>query len=230
MGPCGRSPRPRVCPRWHRVRDTDHSRAGVAPGGLGSQRRWIRRSHRVRALSAAELTWFGSPARCPGRRAWSIRDRCWSERPFTVRRIGQPALAAPASRARDLAGEGREGRHKHRVEFCGWRPRVRQNGRGGRNDPLCVILLFTGLTLSCPPSLYKTPQRGSRRAIREPGLHNEKVRSPSEEQPNDEGTFDSEVPCSDYSREARKDSTVLKNEKACERLRGSWLSRPRRHG
>lgn len=131
MGPCGRSPRHRVCPHWHLVRGADQSRADMAPGGLGSQRRWIRCSHRVRALSAAELTWFGSPARRPGRRAWSIRARCWSKHPFIVRRIGQPAPTAPASLARGLAGHngpsGISGRARRKCSSgAGARERARQ--------------------------------------------------------------------------------------------------------
>ena len=52
--------------------------------------------------------------------------------------------------------------------LCGQRPGVRQNGRGlfhspyppqGPTDPFRVILLFTGLTLPPPPSLYEAPQR-----------------------------------------------------------------------
>jgi hypothetical protein len=46
----------------------------------------------------------------------------------------------------------------------------------------------------------------SRRATHEPDLHAEKVRPPSEERSDDEGTFESEVPCSDYAREALKNS------------------------
>jgi hypothetical protein len=46
----------------------------------------------------------------------------------------------------------------------------------------------------------------SRRATHEPDLHAEKVRSPSDERVDVEGTFESEVPCSDYARGALKDS------------------------
>jgi translation initiation factor IF-2 len=46
----------------------------------------------------------------------------------------------------------------------------------------------------------------SGRATHEPGLHAEQVLPPSEERSDDEGTFESEVPCSDYAREALKDS------------------------
>lgn len=46
----------------------------------------------------------------------------------------------------------------------------------------------------------------STRTDHDPGLHAEKVRPLLDEQPDDEGTFESEVPCSDYAREALKDS------------------------
>jgi hypothetical protein len=46
----------------------------------------------------------------------------------------------------------------------------------------------------------------SRIANHEPGLHAEKVLSPLEERSDDEGTFENEVPCSDYAHEALKES------------------------
>ncbi|KAF8493776.1 hypothetical protein F5888DRAFT_1908607 [Russula emetica] len=46
----------------------------------------------------------------------------------------------------------------------------------------------------------------SKRTTHEPGLHAEEVHPLLEERPDDEGTFESEVPCSDYAREALKDS------------------------
>jgi hypothetical protein len=47
----------------------------------------------------------------------------------------------------------------------------------------------------------------SRQATHEPGLHAEKVPSPlEEERSDDEGTFESDIPCSDYARDALKDS------------------------
>lgn len=54
------------------------------------------------------------------------------------------------------------------------------------------------------------PLRGAaartRRGTHEPVLHLEKVGSPLEEQSDDDGTFESEVPFSDYTRDALKDS------------------------
>ena len=123
MATYGRFPRYRVRPRWHRVRGTGHSRAGVALGGVGSQRHWIRRSHSLRTLSAAELTWLGGPARHFRRCARSIRTCCWSQHPFTGLRI-QPPPATPASRARNLAGHNSPAgvscgvRHEYRSGTC----------------------------------------------------------------------------------------------------------------
>ena len=63
--------------------------------------------------------------------------------------------------------DGRAGTNIAKI-FRGQRPRVRQNGRGpfhsphppqGPTDSLRVILLFTGLTLPPPPSLYEAPKR-----------------------------------------------------------------------
>jgi hypothetical protein len=103
VGTYGRFPRYRVRPRWHRVRGTSYSRSGVALGGVGSERHWLRSSHCVRALSVAKLIWFGRTAPRPRRRAWSIRTCGWRKHPFTPCRI-DPAPTPPASLARDLAG------------------------------------------------------------------------------------------------------------------------------
>lgn len=46
----------------------------------------------------------------------------------------------------------------------------------------------------------------SRPVTHEPGFLSEKVLSPLEEQSDAEGTFESDIPCSDYAREALKDS------------------------
>lgn len=129
VGTYGRFPRYRVRPRWHRFRRTSHSHAGVALGGVGSERHWLRSSHSVRALSAAKLTWFGRPARCLRCCAWSIRTCYWRQHPFAVCRI-DPAPTPPASLARDLAGHNGVAsiscrvRHKYgpwRVCWGAWR-------------------------------------------------------------------------------------------------------------
>jgi hypothetical protein len=56
------------------------------------------------------------------------------------------------------------------------------------------------------PSPLGSAAARSRPATHEPGLLAEKVLSPLEELSDDEGTFESDVPCSDYAREALKDS------------------------
>jgi hypothetical protein len=59
---------------------------------------------------------------------------------------------------------------------------------------------------AAPAFLSPSAAARSRRGTHEPGLHVEKVGSPSEDLSDDEGTFESEVPCSDYTRETLKDS------------------------
>ncbi|KAF8478291.1 hypothetical protein F5888DRAFT_1814061 [Russula emetica] len=57
------------------------------------------------------------------------------------------------------------------------------------------------------PSSRTFPSTSREGRTRDPvGLHAEEVRPLLEERPDDEGTFESEVPCSDYAREALKDS------------------------
>ena len=60
--------------------------------------------------------------------------------------------------------------------------------------------------LAAPTFPLRSAAARSRRVTHEPDLHAEKVLSPSEERPDDEGTFESEVPCSDYAHETLKDS------------------------
>ena len=103
MGPYGRSLRFRVLARWHCVRGTGYPCTGVALGGVGSERRWIRISYCVRTLSAEKLTWFGSPTRRLRRSAWSIRGCRWRKHTFTLYRTDRSAPTAPASLTRDLA-------------------------------------------------------------------------------------------------------------------------------
>jgi len=120
-------------------------------------------------------------------------------------------------RTRDPAGEGREGRHEHRQDFLQTAPR----GQTKWKRPLPFPMPATGSERSSPrdsalhrshsaahPFPLRSTAARSRRATHDhdPGLHAEKVLSPPEEQSDEEGAFESEVPCSDYALEAHKDS------------------------
>jgi translation initiation factor IF-2 len=121
-------------------------------------------------------------------------------------------------RTRDPAGEGREGRHKYRQDFLRTAPRG-QTGQTKWKRPIPFPMPAAGSDRSSPrdSALHRSrsaaptfPLRNaaarSRRETHEPGFHAEKVRSLPKERPDDEGTFESEIPISDFAREALKDS------------------------
>ncbi|KAN0123829.1 hypothetical protein V8E52_002319 [Russula decolorans] len=170
------------------------------------------------------------PTRNPGTPStlstnWSSPDlRKW-ERPEAFPQRFSDSGTSPSSRTspstfregrtRDPAGEGREGRHQNRPEFLRTAPR----GQTKWKRPIPFPMPATGSERSsrrdspphrsqsaAPAFLSPSAAARSRRGTHEPGLHVEKVGSPSEELSDDEGTFESEVPCSDYTRETLKDS------------------------
>lgn len=112
------------------------------------------------------------------------------------------------------SGEGREGRHKHRQDFM----RTAPGGQTKWKRPM-PFPMPTGSERSSPrdspphrshsaPLTFPSRSTAARsRRTPEPDLLAEKVRSlPDEQPPDDEGYFESEAPCSDYAREAQKDS------------------------
>jgi hypothetical protein len=110
MVPRRTSRRRSVRPRGHPLRPTRQPRAGLAAGRLGGQRGGVCDSCGVRALSAAQFASLGGAARCIGRRAWGARASAWGNRPLPIGHDDEPTPAAPARRARRLAGHHRSAR------------------------------------------------------------------------------------------------------------------------
>lgn len=153
---------------------------------------------------------------------WSPDLRKW-ERPEPFPQRFSDSGSSPSSRSfpstfregrtRDQAGEGREGRHKNREEFLRTEPRGKTRWKRPIPFPMPAGSERSSRRDSAPHQSHSVPTfplrsaaGHSRQATHEPGIHAEAVPPPSEEQSDDEVTFESEVPCSDYAREALKES------------------------
>ncbi|KAF8498053.1 hypothetical protein F5888DRAFT_1906373, partial [Russula emetica] len=156
---------------------------------------------------------------------WSPPNpRKW-ERPEAFPQLFSDSGLSPSSRTfpstfregrtRDSVGEGRKGRHKHRQEFLETVPRGQTKWRRPTPFPMPATeskrfsprdSALHRPHSAAPAFPLRSTAACSKRMTHEPGLHTEEVRPLLEERPDDEGTFESEVPCSDYAREALKDS------------------------
>jgi len=114
VGPCGDSRRFRVLRRRFRFLSAGSFCIGsdavqVAAGGVGGQRRCVRSSHRIWALSAGQLTSCNRAARSYGSRARGLLARCRSNRSCDDGPITRPVLAV-SCRGRGLADRHRSAR------------------------------------------------------------------------------------------------------------------------